>query len=191
MFYPKKAETFNSINPMKVFIDEKPIIEFVEGLPLIFSQLVPFVAEEKCQCFLSGFFEFIMQVLKLPVVDKFNELFIRRFLDLLPSLLNSPSTDFQDYLRDKQLLQKVLFCMNNLIELRYDQNYQSLHYNVENSCVPLWLFCTEQLIKVLSKVDSSHQKLCISTCDSILNSKKEKNKIANSPIQEKYNEDFA
>jgi hypothetical protein len=37
IFYPKRAETFNSINPMKVFIDEKPIIEFVENLPIMFE----------------------------------------------------------------------------------------------------------------------------------------------------------
>ena len=37
IFYPKRAESFNSINPIKIYIDEKPMMDFIDSIPKIFE----------------------------------------------------------------------------------------------------------------------------------------------------------
>lgn len=38
IFYPKRAENFNSISPFKIFIDEKPMLDFVEEIGSLYKE---------------------------------------------------------------------------------------------------------------------------------------------------------
>ena len=60
MFFPKKAETFNSISSIKEFIDEKPILDFVEGLPSIVQSVAMDAQGDKEQVWLSAFYDFLL-----------------------------------------------------------------------------------------------------------------------------------
>jgi len=62
--------------------------------------------------------------LDLPVVDRFNELFINKFLGFIGIIvLEDEEVGLEN--RKGSLMESVM----NLTSLRFDNNYQLLHYN--------------------------------------------------------------
>lgn len=80
LFYPKKGETFNAISAYKIFIDDKPIFDYMEKIP-------SFLKINPNKEFHYYFFNFLFEILSKDVLDKFNENMIRKFLLISTEIL--------------------------------------------------------------------------------------------------------
>lgn len=137
MFYSKKAETFNSFSQYKIFVDDKAVIDFIEKIP-------SFLKNNPKQ-FQGFFFNFLFDILNKDMTEKFNESFIKKFIVLTETIIKN--VEFASIL-STEIIEQFLEKMKNIILLKNDNDYQNLCFNILKNNSPLWLFASDQLLKI-------------------------------------------
>lgn len=128
-FYPKRAESFNSISPVRIIMDDKNLAGFLKDNLEILKNSNPSVKE--------SFTKFLKDIISTPTSDKFNEVLAKDFISL--------SEEASKYSIWNQDLVKAI---RGLLELRFNFDYQMLCYNFSKTSDPLWLTATETLIRL-------------------------------------------
>lgn len=146
MFYVKKAENFNSFSQYKIFIDDKPIIEFLEKIPG-FLQNNP-------MGFQTFFFNFIFDILNKDINEKYNETFVKKFIIMAENIFKDP--DLQKFISN-EIIEQFLDKIKNIVFLKNDNDYQNFCFNILKSNAPIWLFAIEQLLKLTPFLISNYK----------------------------------
>ena len=95
------------------------------------------------------YFQFIVHIMGLPVVDKFTDLVIRRITAILELVINNKVFDENVYL---PYLPAIFEKLRNVLCLRCDSEFLALMVNTSKNTLPIWLHITEHFHNIANHV---------------------------------------
>ena len=139
MNYQKNFE----IEP-KIFIDEKPFVDFISSISEIFEK----DENEKNHNFIQNFFEFIKEFNK--ELTNYNEKYSIIILNSFLMISHKVSLTIFSMKSDLKFtcLKSLLFIIEIIHELKNNKKFNEFHYNKNKSNPPIWLISIQKLIEI-------------------------------------------
>lgn len=128
-------------------MDERTIYEFVEKIPVTFNLESP--------TFLDLYFNFLVGILGITILDRFTEIVVRKFMVIVHNLINNHIISEAKYL---PYLPTILEKYQKLMRLRVNNEFLALVGTTSKSSPPIWLYATEIFLKLVSHTIASFKK---------------------------------
>lgn len=119
-------------------MDDKPILDFLEKIP-------SFIRVNTTKAFQNYFFNFLFDIVNKEITDKYNETLIKKFIVMAENIVKEK--EFESVV-SFEILEQFLEKLKNIILLKFENDYNSLYFNVWKGNNPIWLFASEELMKV-------------------------------------------
>lgn len=121
--------------------DNKTVYEFVEKIPITLC--------DGNDDMVKQYFQFIVHIIGLPVVDKFTDLVIRKITAILELIITNKVFDESVYF---PYLPAVFEKIRNVLCLRCDSEFLALMVNTSKNTLPIWLHITEHFHNIANYV---------------------------------------
>lgn len=140
------------------------------------EKIPAFIKINPTKTFQNFFFNFLFDILNKEITDKYNETLIKKFLILAENIVKEK--EFESAM-SPEVLEQFLEKFKNIILLKFDNDYQNLCFNMWKNNNPIWLFASDELMKVTPILIENFKinQIIAEIFRTILTSKKEKKSL--------------
>lgn len=129
-------------------MDDRSIYEFIEKIPTNFDIHDP--------TFLKLYFEFIIRLLSIPILDRFTDLVVRKFIHIVQNIVCNHVIDEMKCL---EYLPRILEKLQNIMKLRTNNEFLALVGTNPKATAHIWLYATEIFLKLITHAMSTFHKI--------------------------------
>ena len=92
------------------------------------------------------YFSFLLRIINSPLVDKFTDLVIRKFIYILQHTICENAFPEEAYM---PFIEDILDAFQNILCLRSNNDFLAIMVNTTKSTLPIWLYATDYFLALL------------------------------------------